>query len=187
MIIGIVGRRHVGKDLVSNYIETTYGYENRKFAGPMKQALIALFDFTSTQVSGDLKEVVDERWKVSPRQVMQFFGTDMMQMTLQKLIPDIGRNFAVKRLFINSDSNKPFCISDVRFQHEVLAIHERGGITIHIHRATNEKEKIDEIDSHESEAGIDQLQSTYTIFNNGTKEELFAQVDLILKNIKHKT
>lgn len=176
-IIGLVGRRHAGKDLVADYIKSRYGHENRKFAGAMKDALVHLFDFSREQVDGDLKEVRDERWGASPRTIMQFFGTEMMQYKLQECLPDLGRQFAVKRLFLPMNgSQQTFCVSDVRFPMEVDAIHERGGITIHIHR----QGMLNKVDMHESEAGIDGLKCTHNVFNNGTKEELYEQIDSLM-------
>lgn len=175
-IIGIVGRRRAGKDLVASHL-LQKGYENKKFVGPMKNALKALFDLSHEQVEGDLKEVVDERWRVTPRQLMQFFGTEMMQYKLPELMPWLGRNFAVHRMFLDDESAQSnFCVSDVRFQHEVDAIHQHGGITIHLHRET----PLTDVDQHQSEAGIDTLQCTHDIDNNGTIEQLFAAIEKII-------
>lgn len=176
-IIGIVGRRRVGKDVVASYL-AGWGYENRKFVGPIKAALKALFDLSHDQVEGDLKEVVDQRWGVTPRQLMQFFGTEMMQYKLPELLPDLGRTYAVKRMFLSDTmESKPFCISDVRFQHEVDAIHVHGGITIHLHRNTD----LTTVDRHQSEAGIDALQCTYDIDNTGTIDELHEAIRNVMK------
>lgn len=179
-IIGLVGRAHAGKDLVATHVHDTYGHDNCKFAGPMKTALKSLFDFSHEQVEGDLKETVDERWGVTPRRVMQFFGTEMLQIKMQELIPGLGRHFAVKRMFLNYDTREqPFCVSDVRFQHEVDAIRQHGGIVIRLRRNQDGHSKEHE---HESESGVDGMSCDYDVDNDGSVADLFSKIDRILAN-----
>ena len=80
----------------------------------------------------------------------------------------IGPDFFIKRLF-RDWKEEPIVISDVRFENEVRAIHERGGITIKITRA--------DIPKYEFEDHIDHLVTTYEVGNDGTLHELGAKVE----------
>ena len=44
-----------------------------------------IFGFTKEQVYGDLKDVVDSEWGVTPRKVLQIMGTELFQYDLQKI------------------------------------------------------------------------------------------------------
>lgn len=172
-IIGIIGKKRSGKDTVADYINLNYEYEKKKFAGPMKEAIKILFNFTDDQLETDLKDEIDPYWGVSPRIIMQSMGTEYLQYELSKIIPSLGNNFAVKRMFLNPCDN--IVISDVRFIHEANEIKNRGGYLIKIIRNTNL------IDTHISETGIDSLPYDKLIDNNGTLDELNDKIDNIMK------
>ena len=171
-IIGIIGRRRVGKDTLADYINKNYEYKIKKFAQPMKDALKCLFDLTDQQLEGPEKDEIDIRWGVSPRKMMQFIGTEVLQFKLQELIPDIETKFAVKRMFIDNNSEDKIVISDVRFEHEVVELRKRGALLIKIVRNI----EFTDSDNHISESGIDNLYADIVIHNNGTLNELFDQV-----------
>lgn len=175
-LVGIAGRRRVGKDVVAEYIHRTYGYTHRKFAQHLKDAVKCLFGFSQGQVESHLKDDVDPRWDVSPRQVLQFIGTEVLQYKLQELIPNVGLLFNVKRMFLDIKESDSVVISDVRFPHEVDSIKERGGVVIGIERATI----LDDTDTHSSESGIDALECDYVIQNNGALVELYAEIDRVM-------
>ena len=171
-IIGLVGKRRVGKDTVAKYL-VNYGYTDRKFTAPLKNCLKSLFGFTDEQIEGELKEVIDPKWGVSPRKVMQYFGTDIIQYQLPTIIPTIQRDFFVKRLFDDvTPQTLPFTISDVRFEHEAKVIKEHGGILIRIERNNNTN---NETDNHISEKEQNDIKCDYIIQNDS---------DLISLNIK---
>ena len=92
-IVAICGPKGAGKDALADHLVSVYGYEKIKFADVLKDAVGILFGFTREQMDdGDLKEVVDIRWGVTPRKVLQFFGTEVMQYKLQELMPNMDRN-----------------------------------------------------------------------------------------------
>ena len=125
------------------------------------------------QIEGELKEVIDPKWGVSPRKVMQYFGTDIIQYQLPTIIPTIQRDFFVKRLFDDvTPQTLPFTISDVRFEHEAKVIKEHGGILIRIERNNNTN---NETDNHISEKEQNDIKCDYIIQNDS---------DLISLNIK---
>jgi len=185
-IIGLVGRRRSGKDAAADYLTTAYGYTKRKFAAPLKSAIGALFDFSEEQLEGELKDVVDPRWGASPRRLMQYFGTDVMQHNMQLVLPSIGRGFAVKRMFIGEGSGGGqgmVAISDVRFVHEAVAIRERGGVLLKLIR-NNVVGGWDGIDAHTSETELEGIICDKIIENNGDLEGLYRGINGALKELR---
>lgn len=175
MIIGIAGRKRSGKDTIANYLRDRHGYIVRKFAAPLKEALKSLFALSDEQVEGNQKEDADPRWGVSPRQLMQFFGTEVMQHKAQELLPEIQKSFAVKRMFID-DLPKKTVISDVRFKHEADELKKRGALLIKVVRGIPNSSN-----EHPSETEVDNLECDLVIQNNGTLEDLYAQVNEITR------
>lgn len=119
LVIAICGKRRCGKDTIANYLKTKYDFEHVKISSKLKNVIKILFNFTDEQMENDSKELIDDKWKVSPRQVMQFMGTDIMQYEIQKLLPNINRSFWIKSLIEDLKyTNKKIVISDLRFLHE---------------------------------------------------------------------
>lgn len=185
MLIGVLGRKGSGKDTLSDYVCRKYGYKKMAFATPLKEACKILFNFTDEQVNSDLKEVIDTKWSVTPRQALQYLGTDVFRNDIKKILPDIDNNFWVKSLFVKYtnfrevDNKTGIIISDVRFQNEIDYIHKNNGIIIKLTRPNNPSS----LDAHESEKNIDNMNGDYTIINDGTIDDLFNNTDNIVKNV----
>lgn len=129
-VIAICGAKRSGKDVLAKYIIEKYGFKKLSFAEPLKKAVKELFNFNDIQVGideenalGNEKEIIDERWGISPRKALQFFGTEIMQYSIDKLIPNTNRCFLADILLshISDDKNgttNNYVISDLRFLHE---------------------------------------------------------------------
>ena len=100
-LIAICGFKGSGKDFVANYISQVYNYEHLKISSKLKEATKILFDMSDDQIEGDKKEVIDQRWNVTPREVMQFIGTEVFQYKIQDMIPECKRDFWMKS-FVNT-------------------------------------------------------------------------------------
>lgn len=157
-IIGLAGRARSGKDTVA----TLFGRTHRivRFAQPIKEAAKALYGWSDIAVETEIKDFVDPHWGVSPRSAMQHLA-----QTTRLLV---ANDFFVRRLF-DSWEGDAIVIPDVRYKHEVDAIHARGGITIKITREGVKK--------HDIEFTVDELETTHQILNNGTLDDLRRQVD----------
>lgn len=177
-IIGLVGKHCVGKDSVANYLKDNYGYTNRKFSTPLKNCLKSLFDFTDDQLESNQKDLIDPKWGITPRKAMQYFDTEIMQHQLPTIIPNIHRDFFVKRLFLDFNHyTQPFSISDVRFEHEANAIKKYGGILIKIERNNT---NINDSDDHISEKDIDNIICDHIIQNNSDLMSLNSKIKKII-------
>jgi hypothetical protein len=128
-----MGKKTAGKSTVADLLKLESGqYEMvdiLAFANPLKRAVKELFLFSDNQLYGDQKEVIDERWGVSPRQVMQLLGTEFCR---DRISPD----FWTKRMrFEIASSEYPvIIIDDVRFENEAemcdyVVLVERSGLS----------------------------------------------------------
>ncbi len=157
-LIGLVGRARVGKDTVANFFRTTHML--RRFAQPMKDAVKVLYGWSDIIIETKLKDEIDPKWGITPRSAM----IHMAETTKQFMGPD----FFIQKLF-RDWKDEPIIISDVRFQNEIQAIHERGGITIKITR--------DDVPKHQVEDHVDHLVTTYEVGNDGTLHELRVKIE----------
>lgn len=193
MLIGLIGKKGVGKDTVADYLVETQKYQKLAYADPLKSACRELFSFSEEQLNGNLKEEIDPYWKVSPRQVFQFVGTELFRTEMKRLIPDIENNFWIscmeRRLLtlFKSDQKPNIVVSDLRFPNEVDLIKKHGGFTVKIIRSLNENKSPSSINYHSSETLTESLKSDFLLENLSTKDSLFENMDRILKSLKSST
>ncbi len=180
VLIGLLGKKGSGKDTVADHLVHSNGYTKMAFAEPLKDACKTLFNFSEEQLYGDLKEVIDDNWGVSPRTVLQFVGTDLIRKQMGSIMPQIGEKFWVHGLKVrymnglSKDPNFKCIVSDVRFQDEADMVMELGGIVVKLERDAVAA------DEHISEKGIDTVRHNVLIKNNGTIKKLHDQIDQLL-------
>lgn len=200
MIIGIIGKKGVGKDTLVDYLIEKYNLEKYSFADPLKKTLIEMFCLKPEQVyQQELKEVIDPRWGITPREMMQVFGTDMIQNNINKFFPTLKtqpRLFWVRH-FVNNyqerlknESDLKIIISDVRFLHEAKALKEIGGILIRLTRPKLKEEGQEEnqdqkqFNQHCSEVELDDYQEIdFEIVNDDSLDELFEKGSILIDKI----
>lgn len=185
-IIGITGKKFNGKDTLGNYFVEKYGYKRLAFADALKNACGSIFGFTYDQLHGNKKEEIDQYWKVSPRTIFQYVGTDLFRNQISNVVPNIGKDIwlkVIEKQILDELKINPlarFVVTDVRFANECEFIKNLGGTTIRIKRSMTEN-----TDTHQSENEIDNLNVDLEILNNDTIESLFKNIDelLILNNV----
>lgn len=184
MIIGLSARKQHGKDTTADYLVSEYGFMKDSLAGPMKESCRILFGLNDEQMYGELKEVTDDRWKVTPRSIMQFMGTEIFRNFISNLLPDIGENFWVNnlenriKLEFEKNADTRVAVADVRFPNEADAIKRLNGVLIKIIRPSMISD-----DEHPSEKSIDLINANFTIINDGTLEDLYKKIDDIMNQL----
>ena len=195
MLIGIVGLIGSGKDTAAEHLVTQHGYIRDSFAKSLKDAVSAMFNWDREMLEGNTessrhwREQPDTFWSekfgkpVTPRWVLQHFGTEVMRGNMYDAIwvdSCIGRY-----------KGQNTVISDTRFPNEVKKIREHGGIIILVKRGadpewfTNYVEgNIEPTGIHSSEYAWAKEEFDYVIENNGTKEQLSAKLDELLVSNK---
>jgi hypothetical protein len=196
MIIAICGLQGSGKDTIGSYLINSYGFTKLSFAGVLKDIVAILFGWDramlegSTPESREWREQVDPWWSeklgmsnLTPRYVLQFFGTDLFRTHFH---PDIWV-IAVERQL----SKYTNCvITDCRFPNEFEMLRSSGATIIKITRGELPNwyepyvsgliEKPDGI--HPSEYMWIKSNFDYQLENNSTIIDLEAHIDSILEN-----
>lgn len=209
MIIGFVGFIGSGKDTAADYLVNEFGFRRESFANTLKDAVAAVFGWDRTLLEGRTKEArewreqPDEWWSrrldknVTPRWVLQHWGTDLC------------RKYFHDDIWIASLENKMrktkdnIVISDVRFPNEIKAIHNAGGIVVRVKRGDDpewyqdavnmnagpqnmswaiSKMRMEQRKIHASETAWVGGAIDNTIDNNGTIDDLFAQIRSLVED-----
>lgn len=185
-IIALCGLKRSGKDTVADYICNQYGYEKQRLAQPLKDALKTLFMFTEDQLESDAKDIDDPFWKTSPRRVMQFVGTEMMQYSMQAILPHVGRRFWVERFFRDYNPASYIVVPDVRFLHESNSIRSKcaDALVIRVVRPNgNPSGPGDGCCQHQSETEGENIDVDHVVVNDASKEQLYTRIDHILRSL----
>ncbi|MFC4236181.1 hypothetical protein ACFOY8_13275 [Thalassospira xianhensis] len=178
-LIGVHGKKRAGKGSTSDYLVSQHGYVLIKFADPLKDMIRVLFRYFSLDeetierlIEGDLKEVPQEILRGSTsRLAMQKLGTEWRRMISERLWIDIARSRIEKHLA----EGKNVVVDDVRFPDEFDLVKEVGGVTCRVYRDTADEAA--KSDTHASEKGLPSEDFDVTLDNNGTFEQLYAQID----------
>lgn len=208
MIVGISGYIGSGKDTVADYLITFKGFKRMSYAGPLKDAVSAIFGWDrellegTTKYSREWRDIVDPWWAerldikhLTPRWVLQQWGTE------------VGRRAFHDDIWIASIENKlrntkdNVVISDCRFPNELKSIKRAGGITIRVSRGENPiwhqaaiefckgyysegyKDAIKLLEAHNvhaSEYSSVGLEFDHYLDNNGTIDDLHKKIDSII-------
>jgi hypothetical protein len=133
-IIGLGFKARSGKDTVAGILEKRFGFHRLAFADPLKAAARELFGLDLSQLHGERKEVQDEFWGVTPRNLLQRLGTEAMRR-------EFGDDFwirAARRRIDTTTQNvgRPWAwvVTDVRFRNEAEAIKAWGGVVWRVDR-----------------------------------------------------
>lgn len=191
-IIAICGAKRSGKDVLAEHLVQKYNYKRISFAEPLKIAVKGLFNFDDDQVGigedtgADRKDIVDERWGITPRAALQFFGTEMMQEKIQELLPNMKRNFFANTLvnhINNAKEETKFVISDLRFIHEyemllnISNINIKDILVVRVIRPS--KDRIKDPVPHISELEYTSIPYDIIMINNGSIEDYINRFEKI--------
>ncbi len=174
LLIGLAGRARSGKDTVGDWLETQYGFERTAFASPLKTGVRAMFGLTRAHTDGDLKEEVIPHLGVSPRQLMQWLGTEYGRDLIG---PTVWIDVVLERwrALCGKKHNPLLVVTDVRFNNEAEALRQQGGVIIHI-----ERPDLPEVAAHTSEQGVEVLPDDMLICNDSTLDDLLRKVNATL-------
>jgi hypothetical protein len=184
-IIGLLGITHSGKDTAGKYLISKHQFARYAFGDPVKEICKSLFSLSDLQLSDpSMKEIVDDRWGLRPRDMFQRIGTEFGQMGILKLFPELKKKIKYRELWsrlfeewLKQQGNADIVITDVRFKHEIECIKKYGGTIIKINRTS------DKNDTHLSEITLNLIPDNmidHSIDNNHTLDDLYSQLDTII-------
>tara|TARA_Y100000022_G_scaffold133594_1_gene115986 strand:+ start:1381 stop:1971 length:591 start_codon:yes stop_codon:yes gene_type:complete len=196
MIIGICGLIGSGKGTVADILVENHNFEKLSFADKLKDGVASVFAWDRDMLEGDTdrsriwREKEDEFWTnevgtpVTPRLVLQLFGTDCMR---NGFFDGIWVSLVKQKILENPDKN--WVIPDVRFPNEVKMIQSVQGQVWQVRRGElpawfldKRDNNIEPQDVHASEwAWIDKDESFEQIIqNDGSLEDLLKKLEKML-------
>ena len=178
LIIGIVGKKSHGKDTIADMIVGRYDYQKISFADPLKEGCRHIFGLSEEQLYGSAKDLVDDFWMVTPRELLQFLGTELLRNQLYDIMPHIGNAIWIQRLekTLIDNPNINYVIPDIRFQNELDMLRNHSAIIIKVYRSN-----ILNTDLHISETGVDNITGfDKLVLNDSTIDALYKKVTHII-------
>lgn len=179
VVLGLAGRKSSGKSAVCNRLVAEYGAVKSSFADPLKKMLRTI-GLSDEQLWGTLKETPDHDILLgkTPRHAMQTLGTEWGR---ELISPDLWA-----RLWLRLEAvDRPtfMVIEDVRFDNEVAAIRQLGGIVLGIERGKptfwhSWKERLRFVHQSENFRGLVKRNNLPIVLNNGTIDDLMTLVML---------
>lgn len=134
MIIGVCGLIGSGKGTVADHLVEAHGFTKLSFADALKDSVASLFNWDRKLLEGDTeesrawREKRDDFWseelgrEVTPRLVLQLFGTECMR---HGFYDGIWVSLVKQKILVNPNCN--FVIPDTRFLNEMYMIRSLGG------------------------------------------------------------
>jgi len=210
MIIGICGFIGSGKDTIADYLVNFNGFRRESFANSLKDAVSYVFNWDRTMLEGRTKEArewreqVDPWWaerlnmpNLTPRWILQYWGTEVCRKAFHD---DIWIASLENKL---RNSKDDIVISDCRFPNEIKSIKDAGGIVIRVVRGAEPewykdaadmnagdrcinyalaKSRMQNLGIHASETAWVGTKFDAILDNNGTIDDLFQQIKVLVKN-----
>jgi hypothetical protein len=211
LIIGLNGNARAGKDTAADYLVKKYGFVKIAFADELKRTLQRWYNFTDEQLWGDDKEKPDFRYPIPGKghltariaaQVVgtevgrQIYGNTWVELALRhaELVLSGSHGYEKRRgpysysrwSRVLRSPPAGVVISDVRFRNELDGIQgQKDGCVFRIHRKLADTLQVG-IAGHASESeqkGIPDSAFDHVIQNNGTLDQLYAELDKALKKV----
>ena len=199
MIIGLCGLIGSGKGTVADILVDEHKFEKISFADKLKDAVSVLFDWDREMLEGETsesrfwREQEDTFWtketgrKITPRLVLQEFGTDCMRHGF-----DDGIWVSLVKQELVKHPNKNFVIPDVRFPNEANMIKSIHGEVWRVRRGQDpvwmrmyQDIGVEPKDVHESEWRWAKVDFNHIIYNDLGIDELRSQVKGLLASNEH--
>ncbi|WP_339811169.1 adenylate kinase [Paenibacillus sp. FSL R7-0189] len=175
--IGLIGKLRSGKSAAGDYLASKYGYTQFAFGDELKRYAHELFGEPAPGTK--------------PRELYQWFG-----QAVRERDPDVWVRKCFERItwfnyvYALAVPARPVVITDVRQPNEFTALQSAGYVLlrveapdgIRIERAVNSGDVFDYTDlAHGTETALDGYAADFTVTNNGTLAELYAQIDEIMR------
>jgi len=197
MIIAISGLIGSGKDTAADYLVNLHEFRRESFAGNLKDSMCAIFGWDREMLEGrskssrEWREQIDPWWSerlgiphLTPRWILQHVGTDVIRGQFHD---DMWLASLENKLRKTDDD---IVISDVRFKNEVAMLRKLGAICIEVTRGDRPDwyntaldgnvSMLEKLKVHRSEYDWIGTNFDHILDNNGSLDELYAQVELLI-------
>jgi len=180
MIIGLSGYARSGKDTVAEVLIETHGYTRVAFADKIRELLYEMDPLIMHNgIDFRLQDVVDSKgWEAAKtefseiRRLLQDLGIGARKL--------FGDTFWIYQALSDVRPQDKVIVTDVRFENEASWIKDFGGQIWRI-----ERDGVSAINNHISESEMGSYPVDFVITNNGTLDELNANVMSKALNLLH--
>lgn len=172
MLVGISGKRGVGKTLAAQHLATNHKFNIVSFAKPLKDMAKTMFPFTEGDLTSPLrKEKPFKKYDFSPREYMIHLGEFMR---FHDPLYWLNRGMESVKDFATVN----YVFDDVRYVNEANAIKAAGGMLLRIERYEKHNPYGKNLDTP-SETELDTYKFDYTVERmwNIEQDDLFRQVN----------
>lgn len=183
-IIGLGCTAQVGKDTAAEYLEKKYPGRVKQvaFADKLKQVCMLLFGLSHEQCYGsrEIKETVDPRYNLTPREIMQAVGEKMREVFPNIWVDTVFYTTIPKHQKEGFDC---FVASDVRYPNEGDKIRDEAGALVKVLRDAG---GVSVGAEHSSETSMKNYKNfDFVIENNGSFEEYYKRLDKLMEEIEY--
>ena len=199
MIIGICGLIGSGKGTAADILVEQHDFKKLSFADKLKDSVSTMFSWPRHMLEGDTdksrewREQKDDFWsketgrRITPRLVLQEFGTDCMRNGFYD-----GIWVSLVKQEILRNPKQKYVIPDVRFPNEAKMINELTGKVWRVMRGPDpvwfrmyQDIGVEPKEVHASEWAWANVNFDNEVDNNGTLDNLKDQVQDHLASIEH--
>lgn len=130
-LLGLTGLAGSGKDAVAKHLFCKHGWSRTAFADPLKQAATHIFGLSINDFyDREKKEQVNDYWNISPREMLQYLGTEAVRGTFGE---DVWvRRWHLSYTIIKDTDN--VVVTDVRTPTEADWLRRQGGKIVEVRR-----------------------------------------------------
>jgi hypothetical protein len=182
-LIGLIGKKRVGKDSFASALTSRYDYQRVAFADPLKEA-----SYFANPIMGTFSLMpeghdhpVTQEWRL--QEVIDTLGWDTAKDLIpevRRFLEDLGTNgiraldegfwlrIGLGRIDSLGSRGVPAVVTDARFPNEADAIRDRGGLIVRILRDNPELDQ----GGHVSNTALDDYAEDFTVPNDGTLADL---------------
>ncbi|MEK7631809.1 MAG: AAA family ATPase [Patescibacteria group bacterium] len=180
MVIGITGLPGAGKGTAAAYLVEKYGGVAKQFSGPLRDIIKRLH-----------QPITREHMQELARLLREVFGKDVLAETLLQDVAEAKESLIVMEGFryfdeyniLKKHPHFVFVAVETTFEKRLLRIQQR---TENVGDGQVTAESFAKQHEHETEKGIPELiaKADHRIDNNGTAEQLYAQLDALMTKLK---
>lgn len=182
-LVGLIGKKRVGKDTFAAVLVEEFGFARVAFADPLKEMALTIDPWVDNDLGSPLglSQVVAQMggWERTKDQIpevrrfLQRLGDGVRQFDPEFWVRAGMREVYNTRgsrdmkMWQHVDNPRPVVITDVRYPNEADAIREAGGTLVRIVRPG-----VDDGDAHASETALDGYDADILINNDGDLDGL---------------